>query len=182
MKRKSLCGGIYKGRLAPPVHANRSMAMYDQSLVNQYLDTSMALIGANASAIFAANNNNNNSSQQAATVGFIHPLIYQKRVSIINPDDSTAQLLLIPAGRASCGGAGIELTKLAAATNNNPNNPNQVYDDISEAFDVNNKSTAALINNSSSSSKVNEYCYIPANGLVASYMPPPASKPIQIVS
>ena len=176
-----MCGGIYKGRMAP-VHANRSMAMYDQSLVNQYLDTSMALIGANASAIFAANNNNNiagQQPQQTATVGFIHPLIYQKRVSIINPDDSTAQLLLIPAAaRTSCGG-GIELTKLAAA-NNNPNNPNQVYDDISEAFDVNNKSTAALINNSSSS-KVNEYCYIPANGLVASYMPPPASKPIQIV-
>lgn len=162
-----------------PVHANRSMAMYDQSLVNQYLDTSMALIGANASAIFAANNNNpGQQPQQTATVGFIHPLIYQKRVSIINPDDSTAQLLLIPTARTSCG-AGIELTKLAA-TNNNPNNPNQVYDDISEAFNVNNKSTAALINNSSSS-KVNEYCYIPANGLVASYMPPPASKPIQIV-
>lgn len=49
-------------------------------------------------------------------------------------------------------------------------NPNQVYDDISEAFEM--KSSHKLgysfnNNNNNSSSKVNEYCYIPANSLTA---------------
>lgn len=138
------------------------MRLYDQSLVNQYLDTSMALIGANASALLAATNNNHQLAQ--STVGFIHPLLYQKRLSTaLGGEDSTAQLFLIPGGLAS----GIDLAKLTK--------PNQeVYDDISEAFDAANCSKTVLVQNNS---KVNEYCYIPASSLTEAA----TSKPIQIV-
>ena len=124
----------------------------------------MALIGANASALLAASSTNNTSG--LPTIGYIHPLIYQKRLST-TADDSSAQLLLVPTPRRTS--VPVEITKTSLQ------NPNQVYDDISEAFDHNNKtlnrSKTVLIN-----SKVNEYCYIPVNGL---NLP---SKPIQIVS
>lgn len=157
------------------INANRTadIRMYDQSLVNQYLDTSMALIGANASALLAAAANNPNLSSVGIGVGgCMHPLIYQKkRHSLLSNDESaaalataTAQLLLISRNSA-------ELANKMAAVLPQPNQ--EVYDDIDTTFDANNKSSAALINNNS---KVNEYCYIPASGVLTA-----ASRPITIV-
>lgn len=172
-----MCGGVYKRSTGANPNRSIDMRVYDQSLVNQYLDTSMALIGANASALFAAAAASNGTSTNgcaAQTVGFIHPLLYQKRLSM-TVDDSTAQLLIIPTAGARTSVSNIEMAKLTSNPSANPNpNPNQVYDDISEAFGDKsmNCSRAALI-----ASKVNEYCYIPASGLVAAT----TTRPIQIV-
>ena len=143
----------------------------------------MALIGANASALLNASSSSN-PNDPTLVGGDVHPFIYNKRMSA---DESVAQLLLLAAATA----AKRSSAQLQQQQQTNLN-PNQVYDDISEAFNISKAKETTQTNNAAS--KVNEYCYIPASGLSNAYnastnneyddeggFQSVTSKPIQIV-